>query len=168
MLPTAQLLRGEAPATLDQPLDHLMACHRRIEDRLETLERIAELIEDRPQDCEAALAKVLAFLDTNGRWHTEDEEQSVFPRLRTSGGAEAEETLGQLEHEHREADAILADLRESAGNPGRFRERVNALCAIYRAHIRREDERLIPLGRTILSPGDLAAISAEMRQRRSM
>ena len=67
---------GPAPAnTLDSPVEHLLACHRRIEQKLETLARAVEANHDE------ALARVFHFFDTNGLLHTQDEEESIFPRL---------------------------------------------------------------------------------------
>ena len=52
---------GQANAAIDTPVEHLMACHRRIEDRLATLERAADHLRgDKPVD----------------------EEESLFPRVR--------------------------------------------------------------------------------------
>ena len=65
---------GQPSATIDTPLEHLMACHRRIEERLTTLERAGErLREDRPAALEAILRSIL-FLDSSGVLHTRDEE----------------------------------------------------------------------------------------------
>ena len=45
MITPQQLIQGPQEgeqATLDRPLEHLVACHRRIEERLRTLERVGD------------------------------------------------------------------------------------------------------------------------------
>jgi iron-sulfur cluster repair protein YtfE (RIC family) len=110
---------------------------------------------------------------TNGAWHTEDEEQSVFPRLlpRLEYGARAR--LAQLELQHREAHRLLDKLVALIGAPvpgtawmARVRGVVGPLAALYREHIAVEEEILIVLCREHLDGSDLAAISDEMRARR--
>jgi hypothetical protein len=48
----------------------------------------------------------------------------------------------------------------------RYREVVRQFAALYRAHIASENERLIAVGRRVLSPEELEAISVEMKKRR--
>jgi hypothetical protein len=61
---------GQRPATIDRPIEHLTACHRRIEDCLATLERAGEWLasEDQKRKTEAmqAIAAALRFLDSSG------------------------------------------------------------------------------------------------------
>jgi hypothetical protein len=74
--------RADAAATLDQPLEHLTACHRRIEQRLDTLERVVPFLRTRRDEALQAIRNAFAFLDGSGVRHTQDEEGSIFPRLR--------------------------------------------------------------------------------------
>jgi len=69
---------GES-TTLDAPLEHLMACHRRIEERLATLERAGAALESRRDEALGAIRAAFAFMDSNGAIHTRDEEESLFP-----------------------------------------------------------------------------------------
>jgi hypothetical protein len=70
---------GEPATTIDTPLEHLTACHRRIEDRLATLGRAADHWGDASEAAWEAIRKTILFLDSNGALHTMDEE------LRTEG-----------------------------------------------------------------------------------
>jgi len=156
-------------ATIDHPLEHLAACHDRLEDRLKVLERAVEHWEDRPAEAREALAASFRYFESSGVTHTEDEEQSVFPRLegRISGPDAA--YLASLEAQHREADAIYAALKhppESAEELPRYREVVRQFAELYRAHIASENERLIAVARAALTPEELAEISSEMKRRR--
>ena len=161
----------EATTTLDRPLDHLVACHRRIEERLAILERVAGHLESRRQEALEAAAACFRFFDSNGVWHTADEEESLFPRLRPRLTAEELAYIEQLEQQHREADTLYVELKSLAGaaEPGdRFRALVARLSDLYRSHIASEDRTLIALGRRALTEVELSAISGEMKRRRRL
>jgi hemerythrin-like domain-containing protein len=164
-------------STLDHPLEHLNACHRRIEDRLATLERVIPHFADRPDEALAALRNAFAFLDSSGALHTEDEERSVFPRLYPKIAKEDSAFLEHLEADHREAEQAYSELKQIARelNEGvsderveRYREVTARLCSIYRRHIAEEDSRLYAVGNEHLSPQEMAEIAAEMKQRRGL
>jgi len=153
MIKAEALLGGAAePATLDRPLDHLMACHRRIEDRLATLEGASE-----------ALEGALRFLDTNGALHTEDEEESLFPRLRRRLNPAELAFVEGLEAQHIRADALNVDIKRAAET---LRARIGQFVALYREHIAVEDSTLQSLAKEKLSKEDLAGIAKEMKRRR--
>jgi hemerythrin-like domain-containing protein len=164
-----------APPVVEGPIDHLQACHRRIENRLEVLERAGQHLEDRFEESLLAIFNSLRFMDTSGVRHTVDEEESLFPRLRNCLSQEQIQYLDQLESQHRAVDAVYDSLKEVVAqlqreaNPERilaYRELVGKLTAAYRAHIASEDSTLMEMARSVLTPDDLAAIQAEMRARR--
>lgn len=168
---------GSPPATLDTPIEHLMACHRRIEQRLDTLVNAAFHVEnDRPAALEA-IAKSLHFLDTSGVLHTEDEESSLFPRLRPKLSVAEIAFIDSLESQHDEAEALCARLKQLASDLtqaiepspllGRYRDCAERLRDLYRKHIRVEDELLTALAKRSLEEGELMEISREMRERRT-
>lgn len=168
---------GQANATIDTPVEHLVACHRRIEDRLATLERASGHLSVRRNEALEAIRKSIAFLNSSGAQHTMDEEASVFPRLRPSLSPEDLHYLDSLEGQHREAESVFAQLKEvveqmtvapeaSAALDLRYSELAARLASLYRPHIQSEDEILTRLARQKLSPDDLRAISVEMRERR--
>jgi hemerythrin-like domain-containing protein len=168
-----QIRTGQAAgetATLDSPLDHLMACHRRIEDRLATLERSVAALSERREEALSAIHAAFRFMDSNGVIHTQDEEQSIFPRLASSA------LIQELEADHREAGRIDAELRAAvarveSGDDAAIddcKTFVSALCKIYRGHIEREDTQFVPAARAQLSPAALAEVSREMKSRRGL
>lgn len=167
MITAAQLCTpAPEPATLDRPLQHLLACHRRIEQRLETLLRAASAIESDPEEARRAIANVLRFLTTNGVWHTEDEELSLFPRLRAHGLAtEDDGFLRELEAQHERVESVVERLREAT--PAELAARAQDAVRSYREHIAFEESRLLEVAHA-LSEADLAAISAEMKARRGL
>ena len=184
MITAEQLIHGGAsgghtPASLDQPLDHLVACHRRIEQRLETLQRVTPHLATRREEALAAIASSLEFFNSNGAWHTADEEQSIFPRLEASLSPEERMYLAELEAQHDEAEVlydklllVVEQMKSAQPIPPALIERygtlVADLAAIYRPHIASEDKVLTELGRRLLSKTALGEISAEMKRRRGL
>lgn len=149
---------GPAPKnTLDAPIQHLLACHRRIEQKLDLLLRAIESPGDE-------LSRVFHFFDTNGMLHTQDEEESIFPRLapRVSAGETA--LLDALHAEHESIEALYA--RVAAGD--RSAATVGQLIDRYHAHIAREDTELVAVMQRHLNEDDLRAISQEMKKRRGL
>jgi hemerythrin-like domain-containing protein len=160
---------GVPTATIDTPIEHLVACHRRIEQRLDTLvDAVAHLETDRAAAL-SAIANSLHFLDTNGALHTTDEETSLFPLLRGRLSAAETEFLDSLEAQHDEAEAIYAELKQRVSEEcfdAKYLECANRLRTLYRAHIRSEDDILMPLAKRTLGDHELHQISREMRERR--
>jgi hemerythrin-like domain-containing protein len=161
----------------DQPLEHLVACHDRILARLGTLQRIGEGLETDPQAALEALRNTIRFFEISGRLHTEDEERSVFPRLRTRLKPEQLAYIDSLEAQHREKELTYAELKDLAGElekevtpdrAERFRGLAARLGDLYRSHIASENDVLIAIGRSALTSEELALIRDEMRQRRQI
>jgi len=170
------------PPSFDDPVGVLDACHRRIEERLATLERALAALP--AHEALAILGEVVRHFDTAVVRHTEDEEHSLFPRLERAPagdplgsaqrGAERSGALliAELEAEHRAAEAIYLAFRTVAervaaepGLTGELESHAAALCAAYRAHIAREEAELFPRARA-LAPAELRAVGIEMRLRR--
>jgi hemerythrin-like domain-containing protein len=169
---------GASAATIDTPIEHLMACHRRIEQRLETLINAAGHIgNDRARVLEA-IQRSLEFLDTSGALHTQDEEASLFPRLRPKLSNSEAAFVDSLEAQHVEAGSVYADLKRlaatlntsgssTADSIASYRECASRLRALYRDHIRAEDEILTALAKRSLGELEISEISREMRARRA-
>lgn len=165
------------PATTDRPLDHLVACHGRVEDKLSVLERAVERLEDMTEEALYACESVIKFLDSSLAIHTEDEEESVFPRIRKLATEDELQYLDTLELQHREAEGYVARLknlvkqleRDESLLPIRaaLGQTALKLTALYRAHIASENDRLTAIGRARLDEIALAEIAFEMRLRRS-
>jgi hemerythrin-like domain-containing protein len=180
------------PLSIDQPDDHdfddplglLVDCHRQIEHVLDELLRITRLRSGRslnPDEWQH-LQGALHHFESSEPWHTADEEQSLFPRLRASHGPGSEravQLLGQLESEHAMVNAhhgmigvfcrrwldhgFLVEI--DARN---LLDRLTDLQSIYREHITIEDRELFPAAAWLLSPGQLKEIGREMAARRSI
>jgi len=162
-------LAADAASTLDHPLEHLVACHARIEERLAILERAGEYLDAKPEEAQQALESVFRYFETSGVMHTADEEESVFPRLAGRLSEEEREYVATLEEQHREAEELYVRLQGGPqGDLAEFREVVTRFCRLYREHIASENERLIGVGKKLLTSAELDSISAEMKRRRGL
>lgn len=163
---------GESVSTLASPLEHLLACHRRIEQRLSTFVKAGAELEARPEQALAAIASAMRFMDTNGARHTQDEEQSVFPRLKPHLTAQELAFVEGLEAEHVEAEGIYVAMKAAVhglpASKATYLKLAERLETIYRKHIQAEDEILMALARRDLQAPEIVAISGEMRARREV
>ncbi len=174
---------GQRPAHgFDQPLGLLRDCHRRIEHFLEVLVAVHErgAAGALTPELRKALEGSLTYFATAAPKHTADEEESLFPRLKASGtDGQTLSLLASLESDHVEADAHhravdalgrrwLIDGTLDAASAAELRTHLDTLRAIYRDHIRLEDNDIFPAAAAALSPGDLLAVGREMAARRSI
>ena len=168
------------------PLALLVHCHKKIETHLCALEQVAGKLRDGTLDdrLSAFFTIDMARAHFAGPLvkHTEDEEVSLFPRLRARGGRAVEEMLnaiGELETQHRlaeqlhsEFETLAADIHRDGSCQTRKIDRlealVAALCALYRPHMRVEDELVFPAAARLLLPSDIQAVGEEMRARRRL
>jgi hemerythrin-like domain-containing protein len=167
----------------DEPLGLLSDCHRRIEHFLRVLTAVTDAAGGGPltsaqrADVEAAVRYFASAAPT----HTADEEESVFPRLRTSSDPRAAAALAlvdRLERDHEGADrrhrAVEGLMRRwldrNSLEPDRLAElraQLEALRATYESHIAVEDDELFPTAARLLSAEELSEIGREMAARRS-
>jgi len=172
---------GAKTHSFSDPTALLSDCHRRIEMFLGSFVQVAKLLhEPLTTDARTALESALRYFREAAPKHTADEEQSLFPRLREIHDPNlraAITTLDALELEHRHADSLHAKVdllgrrcleqgQLSASEAARFAEAVAELAAIYREHIRIEDDIVFPAAGRSLSQADKTAIATEMAARR--
>ena len=172
---------GGKTHSFSEPTGLLSDCHRRIEMFLGSLVRVAPLLE-KPLDADArsAMETSLRYFREAAPKHTADEEESLFPRLRSMRSPEVEAALGTLdplERDHRRADSLHARVDRlgrkcleggslSSADAGEFGKAVMELADIYKEHIRIEDELVFPVAGKVLSSEQKAAIAGEMAARR--
>lgn len=166
------------------PLGLMSHCHRKIEGYLAGLAAAGEKLlgggtEDRAEGFRIIDAAREHFA-VRGPKHTEDEEISLFPRLREYGGLEVEDALAALaalETEHRVAEGVHSEFDELIERLPRdgsaamkeiclFNELVTELTELYRPHIRVEDEIIFPAAARVMPSNVLSMIGEEMRARR--
>ncbi len=164
----------------DDPLGMLQDCHRRIERFLAILCDVAERAHARSltEEEAAAIHAALVYFREGARRHTADEEESLFPRMRSLAPAGTLDPLDSLEDDHREADRLHDDLDRlysdwlAAGaldvaQQQSLLEKTRRLRALYAAHIEAEETTVFPAAARILERTAIAAIGSEFRARRN-
>ena len=167
-----------APApTFDEPLEMLAACHERIEDRLQTLERLVDYLPGHGADEQArqAATNVMRYFDTAGEHHHDDEERDLFPALRSHGvEPRTLELIETLQRDHERMRSLWRALREalaaiaSGTSAGLDPAAVADFNAAYRDHIARENAELLPLASKLLAGSVQARIGESMACRRGV
>jgi hemerythrin-like domain-containing protein len=176
-------VRPNLPAAVvgfDDPLEMLLACHRRIEKQLETLKRLRAHLESGPMDAEASRAaqSVLRYFPRSALHHQEDEEKDVFPllalRIDEPGERSRFDALREeLERDHREIESIWARLKKPLEGIAEGLPRVlpasdvHAFVAAYTRHILAEESSLQDLFDRWLNDEDRRELGRSMSARRS-
>lgn len=166
------------------PIDHLLHCHERIERSLITIQnaiaglRLADAV--LRTEAAAALDYELATLQLLISLHEQDEEKSLFPRLRTNlkdHAAVLQVMLPWFESRHGESDALFNDLagciRRISSAPAnradaemdRLESLTGKLAGIQRLHMSAETDGVIKNCRQYLTAIDLEEMRKEMRNR---
>ena len=173
---------GATAHNFSDPTGLLTDCHRRIEMFLRSLQAVASGGPQLDDERRRALDLALRYFREAAPKHTADEEESLFPRLRSVGDEELKTVLEKveaLERDHREADTLhrrvdelgsawLAAEELSGVDFAQFRDAVTRLAEIYPQHIQVEDQVLFPAAERALSREQKAEIAAEMAGRRSV
>jgi hemerythrin-like domain-containing protein len=162
----------------DDPLGMLTDCHRRIESFLGVLCLVAERARGRKLTGEesTAVEAALNYFGTGGQRHNADEEESLFPRLRSVSGGQIDSTM-HLESDHRRAAALHNTVEEvystwisdgvlDAGEEARLTSATGELKRLYADHIQLEETVIFPHALEVLDREAIAAMGAEFRQRR--
>ncbi len=158
------------------PFARLENTHRRIEERLATLERAASELDgvERMRALDDVY-DVVAFFARAAARHHEDEEKSLFPRL--AAVADLEPLVRSLADEHREHDAVYGEIAALVGafptdvgperaDEARLAALARRLSDVYRAHIDREEKELFPAARRALDAAACEEMAEEMEARR--
>lgn len=166
------------------PLGLLSDCHRRIEQFLAVLIKVASqargagLNEDQRNGLEVALK----YFREAAPKHTRDEEESLFPRMLASSDERARSAMSLLDvlhadHEladaaHTEVEALgsrwLSEGVLSSESTERLISLLDQLHSTYERHISVEDNNVFPLAGEILTNTELEAVGQEMARRRSI
>jgi len=190
-------LGAEPENDFTTPLGLLSDCHRRIEKFLSQLiglvseaqttvnepvrqkaERDAGLTAGQKSTLEVALRY---FREAAPR-HTQDEEESLFPRMRACSDEAvpiALASLNALEADHDQAEAAHAEVEALGQNwlsnghlSARDLDRLGAILrdlrSLYQRHILVEDTQIFPLAERVLDADAIRAIGEEMALRRGI
>jgi hemerythrin-like domain-containing protein len=175
---------AEFDVHVKDPIEHLLHCHERIERSLITIQnavvglRLADPI--LRTEAASALDYELATLQLLTRLHEEDEEKTLFPRLRAKVGdsnRSLNELLANSVAQHRANDMLFEELAKSiriiCAHPGsraeaemdRLENLVKELGELQRPHMNLEKEHVFSTVRQELSPDDLSSMKSEMIKR---
>jgi hemerythrin-like domain-containing protein len=174
---------GGSVHNFSDPTGFLSDCHRRIEMFMDVLEAVANDI-DRPltPDSRRALEVAMRYFRESAPKHNADEEESLFPRMRRVPHSEIQcalAKLDELEGQHRWAAPLHAEVERvgqiclagenlSQVEVESFRKAVSELAAMYREHIRVEEDLVFPAAGRFLPKADKSAIGQEMAGRRNV
>lgn len=173
-------LVAPTPAAAQAPLDLLTACHRRIEERLDLLPKIAQAAQsgDRARLAQIpdAVRFVLGYFQSGLQRHVADEDLDFFPLVRRAD-AELDAVVLQLEADHRafefvhnELDSVLAQIAMTP-RPDlarRLTEVATYLTPLYRRHLGVEEAQVFSKARDLLSQAQIAALGEKFRKRRGL
>lgn len=144
------------------PIQELMDEHRVIEKVLSALERAAE--RDVPfAFYERAVDFIARFAD---ECHHGKEEERLFPVLERKGVPREGGPIGVMCAEHEVGRGHVARMRAliAAEDRDGLRRESLAYAGLLRDHIRKEDEVLFPMGRSVLDAGEIAKLTAAFRE----
>lgn len=174
------ILIGQAEPGFNDPVGLMTACHRRIERFLGTLCHIARNRKGTQPDAAeaAAFQTALRYFRDAAPHHTADEEDDLFPAL-VRAAPEASASVEALEQDHRRAERLhaevdqlgLAWLRDGSMDKaaaGRLVSALEELTALYREHIRMEEQELFPRATRCLAGTVFDSIGRQMAARRGV
>lgn len=165
------------PASFDHPLEMLHACHGKILNQCDTLQKLAAHLPSNGCDLPAQQAAqgILRYFDTAGKHHHQDEEIDLFPALRTAAdfeGETIEDLLERLLAEHQnmlkswhELRALLMQLASGIDAP-LPNELVERFARGHSEHIAIEETELLPLATRLLDTRQLIRLGMHMAERR--
>lgn len=163
---TADGLPDNLPG-FDNPIGLLRACHDRILQHCELLERLL----DTPDP--AIAQQVVRYFSTSARLHHRDEEEDVFPLINRQSMKIAD-LIHQLRRQHEKLDQLWASLAPALrtvpkqGFDAEFRACVTEFCTLSREHVQRENREFLPLASSSLSSQQLGIIGEKMAARRGV
>ena len=164
-----------ASAATSDPLASMRACHERIRRELGLLEKLCRHLPEHGCDDDArrAARSLLKYFDVAAPNHDRDEEESLFPRLRSFLRGETASLLEKLGAEHEELRTIWREMRpdiaaiEAGKRSVLTPDGVRRLARAYLAHLDAEEALLFPLAAVRLDEADLQSIGKEMSARRA-
>jgi hemerythrin-like domain-containing protein len=175
---------GKLESSFADPMGLLADCHRRIERFLSVLVQVSAQAPGKSltSDQRAALDTALHYFREAAPKHTADEEQSLFPRLRSLDHPQLKivlEKISSLESDHKRADRTHAEVDRlcqkwlasgslAPADAEQFSRLVNELAALYREHIAIEERELFPAATAVLERAEREAMGQEMKARRSL
>ena len=171
--------RSRTAPDFSRPLEALKKCHERIRSECEKLRELAAHLKDKGSDQQTrqTAAAVMRYFDIAARFHHQDEEEDLLPRMMAAAtigrGSKLTRMVAEIANEHRAMDREWTEMRAvlqeiSAGEKAAVLDAldVDRFVKLYELHIVIEEASVFPLAEMLLSNEDFAAIGASMAQRR--
>ncbi|MGD2119801.1 MAG: hemerythrin domain-containing protein [Chromatiales bacterium] len=165
------MLLTETAPDFSQPLELLRACHQKILNHCEMLLRLCQHVQTQvDDDAQKAAQQIHRYFSSAAQLHHEDEEVDLFPLLQHNPQASA--LIRQLQPQHVELGNLWSVFESVLADQQRLTELANmnhqavALQQLYASHIEMENEQLLPLAATLLTPVQLQQLGANMQARR--
>lgn len=164
----------------ETPLEMLEACHERLDAQLRTLGRLVDWLDTHGPDHDAAqaAANVMRYFDAAAPNHHLDEEQDLMPTLLARVGEKDRPRLQTLVDgildDHQRLFAAWRDMRALLEPLSRGEQVtldatvVQGFAELYRRHIAREEEELLPWAQTLLHDDDIVRLGRAMSGRRGV
>jgi hemerythrin-like domain-containing protein len=156
-------------------VDQLLDCHARIRSFTDMARRLGEARRPAPEEVVEVACQVRRYFAQALPVHVENEDRSLSPRLAGRDPAVDDElvTMGREHWEQGELVARLSELcAQLESSPGShamvgpaLAETARDLLAFFSVHLGREEHVIFPAVRRLLSPEELAVVSAETRER---
>ena len=159
----------------ERPLELLYACHDRVRHFAALIGKLAPYLAERGVDDEAqqAAANALRYFEQALPLHHADEEEDVFPALRSLRDVRLNAAIESAHDEHLALDRLWQSVgrwlrRIATGQPpGYAPAMLLQFVRDYPAHVEREDQEIfIALAR--LPEEEQASIGRRMRERRGL
>ena len=169
-------LLGKSAPGFDAPLAVLEACHARIAEQCDTLEKLLVHLQGQGADAQAqqAARAIMRYFDVAAVQHHDDEERNLFPLLEAANAPGACDLVEMLTLEHDEQARLWRSLRSQlaaieAGSDTALDPVLMArFVAAQRNHLAFENAHVPPLARAVLDPSALARLGRAMAARRGV
>jgi len=178
------LIKSTPDSGFSDPIGLLNDCHRRIEHFLSVLVRVSGEARGgaMTSEMEDAWTRSLDYFRDAAPRHTQDEEESLFPRLEGMDNEQAKQTMQQIaaletDHEnaaqwHDEVDRLgrrwLAEHTLPEQDAAHLHEILLLLDDMYRQHIYVEEHKVFPTAAAVLPASELKQMGGEMAKRRGL
>ena len=159
----------------ESPLELLRACHTKILEHCDLLERLVAATRDQgdPAELREAARRIVSYFSSSARLHHQDEEVDLFPRL-VRQSLKLADLVHALKQEHRQLDALWETLQNGLrritelGDIDSLATTAAEFCTLNREHVRRENLEFLPLAQSSLSTQQLQDIGIAMAARRGV
>lgn len=171
------LRRGFSDKAAEQDaIDLLVECHGRIRQFTNIASRLANAEGAFAEEIREAASRLIRYFTIALPLHSEDEEQSLLPRL-IAAESGLREALEQMAAEHLPIHATIDEQvlawRELVEAPSKLaelapslKEGAAALARLFDEHLAKEESVIFPAARRCLDAEAIAEIFGEMRARR--